>query len=79
MSLVINLKTTDTGLVLRSENTTRFYKDIRKYNVMQRKEENEWFKMLSEAKEKIVDVLNVNDISTLKVKQPKRWKRLHRK
>ena len=49
MSLVINLKA-DTGLVLRSDNTTRFYKDIRQYDVMSRKDEKEWFQMLAEAK-----------------------------
>lgn len=49
MSLVINLKA-DTGLVLRSDNTTRFYKDIRQYDVMSRKDEKEWFQMLTEAK-----------------------------
>jgi RNA polymerase primary sigma factor len=51
MSLVINLKA-DTGLVLRSDNTTRFYKDIKKFDVMTREEEADWFTMLSEARKK---------------------------
>lgn len=50
MSLVINLKSTETSIVTRNENTTRFYKDIRKFNVMTREEETSWFSMLSEAK-----------------------------
>lgn len=42
MGLVINLKA-DTGLVDRSENTTRFYKDIADYPTLTREEEIEWF------------------------------------
>lgn len=42
MGLVINLKA-DTGLVDRSENTTRFYNDIKKYQTFTREEESEWF------------------------------------
>lgn len=42
MGLVINLKA-DTGLVDRSENTTRFYKDIVDYPTLTREEEVEWF------------------------------------
>lgn len=42
MGLVINLKA-DTGLVDRSENTTRFYKDISEYPTLTREEEIEWF------------------------------------
>jgi RNA polymerase primary sigma factor len=42
MGLVINLKA-DTGLVDRSENTTRFYKDIVDYPTLTKEEEIEWF------------------------------------
>lgn len=42
MGLVINLKA-DTGIVDRSENTTRFYKDIVVYPTLTREEEVEWF------------------------------------
>lgn len=42
MGLVINLKA-DTGLVDRSENTTRFYKDIADYPTLTKEEEIEWF------------------------------------
>lgn len=42
MGLVINLKA-DTGLVDRSENTTRFYKDIANYPTFTKEEEVEWF------------------------------------
>jgi DNA-directed RNA polymerase sigma subunit (sigma70/sigma32) len=51
MSLVINLKA-DTGLVLRTENTNRFYRDIKKYGTMTREEEADWFNMLSDARKK---------------------------
>ena len=63
MSLVINLKA-DTGLVLRSENTTRFYKDIKKFDVMTREEEADWFNMLSDAREKAVKAREEGDIKT---------------
>ena len=42
MALVINLKA-DTGLVDRSENTTRFYKDIEDFPTFTKEEEIEWF------------------------------------
>ena len=42
MGLVINLKA-DTGLVDRSANTTRFYKDIRDYKPFDKEEEIKWF------------------------------------
>jgi len=45
MALVINLKA-DTGLVDRSENTTRFYKDIRNFKPLTAEEEIEWFKKM---------------------------------
>ena len=51
MSLVINLKA-DTGLVLRTENTNRFYRDIKKFGTMTREEETDWFNMLSDARKK---------------------------
>ena len=47
MGLVINLKA-DTGLVDRSENTTRFYNDIKKYPTLSKDEEVEWFTKLHE-------------------------------
>ena len=50
MPLVINLKT-ETGLVDRSENTTRFYKDIKDYKPFDKDEEIEWFTKLKEAKD----------------------------
>ena len=49
MALVINLKA-DTNLVDRSENTTRFYKDIRQYKVLSQEEEIEWFKKMKQGK-----------------------------
>lgn len=45
MGLIINLKA-DTGLVDRSENTTRFYKDIRDYKPLTAEEEIKWFKQM---------------------------------
>jgi RNA polymerase primary sigma factor len=45
MGLVINLKA-DTGLVDRSENTTRFYNDIKDYPTFTREEEIAWFNQL---------------------------------
>ena len=47
MGLVINLKA-DTGLVDRSENTTRFYNDIKDYEPLTAEEEITWFKLLRE-------------------------------
>lgn len=64
MSLVINLKA-DTGLVLRSDNTTRFYKDIKKFDVMTREEETEWFNMLADAKKKIEEAKEAGDHATV--------------
>ena len=49
MGLVINLKA-DTNLVDRSENTTRFYKDIRHYKPFTAEEEVEWFKKMKHGK-----------------------------
>jgi len=48
MGLVINLKA-DTGLVDRSENTTRFYKDIVDYPLLTKEEEIEWFEKMRNA------------------------------
>ena len=45
MSIVINLKA-DTGLVDRTENTERFYEDIRRYPTLTREEEIKWFNLL---------------------------------
>ena len=49
MGLVINLKA-DTGLVDRSENTTRFYDDIKTFPTLTREEEYEWFDKLRHGK-----------------------------
>lgn len=51
MGYVINLKA-DTGLVDRSENTTRFYKDIKDYKPFEKDEEVLWFTKLKEARDK---------------------------
>jgi len=45
MGLVINLKA-ETGLVDRSENTTRFYNDIKDFPTFTREEEVAWFNQL---------------------------------
>jgi RNA polymerase primary sigma factor len=45
MSLVINLKA-ETGLVDRSENTTRFYEDIKKFPTLTKEDEDKWFDVL---------------------------------
>lgn len=47
MGFVINLKA-ETGLVDRSENTTRFYKDIKGFETFSREDEVKWFTMLHE-------------------------------
>ena len=49
MGLVINLKA-DTGLVDRTENTTRFYNDIKDYPTFTREEEVAWFNQLRHGK-----------------------------
>jgi RNA polymerase primary sigma factor/RNA polymerase nonessential primary-like sigma factor len=61
MALVINLKA-DTGLVDRSENTTRFYRDVNQYKPLTQEEEVKWFRQMKygtpqerkEAKEHII-------------------------
>ena len=45
MGLVINLKA-ETGLVDRSENTTRFYEDIKDFPTFSKEDEVEWFTKL---------------------------------
>ena len=45
MGYVINLKA-DTGLVDRTENTTRFLKDVKDYPTLTKEEEIEWFNKL---------------------------------
>jgi RNA polymerase primary sigma factor len=50
MSLIINLKA-DTGLVDRSENTTRFLKDVKDYPTLTKEEEIEWFNKLKHGNE----------------------------
>ena len=47
MGFVINLKA-ETGLVDRSENTTRFYKDIKDFETFDREDEIKWFTLLKE-------------------------------
>lgn len=47
MGFVINLKA-DTGLVDRSENTTRFYKDIKDFETFDREDEVKWFTLMKE-------------------------------
>lgn len=59
MGFVINLKA-ETGLVDRSENTTRFYKDIKNFKPFDKDEEIKWFTRLKEAKEKM-NILEKND------------------
>ena len=49
MGLVINLKA-DTNLVDRSENTTRFLKDVRDYKPFTEEEEIKWFKQMKHGK-----------------------------
>lgn len=63
MALVINLKA-DTGLVLRTDNTVRYYKDIRKFDVMSREEETDWFNMLSDARKKAEKARQEGDTKT---------------
>lgn len=55
MGFVINLKA-ETGLVDRSANTTRFYKDIKDYKPFDKEEEVKWFTKLKEAKENLKKV-----------------------
>jgi len=50
MGLVINLRA-DTGLVDRSENTTRFLKDVKDYPTLTKEEETEWFNKLKHGNE----------------------------
>lgn len=47
MAFVINLKA-ETGLVDRSENTTRFYKDIKDFETFTREDEVKWFTLMKE-------------------------------
>ena len=51
MGLVINLKA-DTGLVDRSENTARFYNDIKGFPTFTKEEEVEWFDKFHNSKTK---------------------------
>lgn len=51
MALVINLKA-DTGLVDRTENTTRFLKDVKDYPTLTKEEEIEWFNKLKHGTKK---------------------------
>ena len=60
MGYIINLKA-DTGLVDRSENTTRFYRDIKDYRTFDIEEEKRWFTKLKLAKEFAKFVLCLNN------------------
>lgn len=51
MGFIINLKA-DTGLVDRSENTTRFYKDIKDFETFDREDEIKWFTLMKEGSPK---------------------------
>lgn len=51
MGLIINFAA-ETGIVGRSENTTRYYEDIRKYETMTQEEEVEWFRKMKYGKTK---------------------------
>lgn len=61
MPLVINLKQTDTGLVCRSENTKRFYNDIRKFDVPTKEEETKMFEELQGYKDTLALAKHDND------------------
>ena len=61
MPLVINLKQTDTGLVCRSENTKRFYNDIRKFDVPTKEEETKMFETLQGYKDSLALARHDND------------------
>lgn len=45
MSLAINLKT-ETGILERTENVTRYFDDVKKYPILKKEEEEKWFKLL---------------------------------
>ena len=62
MSLVINLKSDNTGLVCRSENTKRFYNDIRAFEVPDKEEEIKLFSKLAEYKRKQAKAKENNDL-----------------
>ena len=60
MPLVVNLKA-DTGLVCRSENTKRFYNDIRAFEVPDREEEIKMFETLADYKRRLQMAKEVGD------------------
>ena len=60
MGYVINLKA-ETGLVDRTLNTTRFYKDIKDYKPFTKEEEVKWFTKLKEARERMEKAKSTND------------------
>ena len=53
MGLVINLKADSTTLVCRTENTKRFFRDIRMFDVLTKEEEQEIFMKLADYKKKL--------------------------
>ncbi len=50
MSLAINLKT-DTGILERTENVTRYFDDVKRYPILTKEEEIKWFKLLRDGTE----------------------------
>ena len=71
MALVVNLKQTDTGLVCRSENTKRFYNDIRKYRVPGKDEEIKMFAEFNKYRGLLNTAKENHDIEGIKVYEPK--------
>ena len=64
MGLAINFKV-ETSLVDRSENTNRFYRDVRRYKPFSREEEIDSFTELSEARELLDECERGSDIREL--------------
>ena len=58
--MIINLKT-NSSLYDRTENLTRFYREIRKYRVLSQEEENELFKIYQDKKSSIEEKQSAKD------------------
>jgi RNA polymerase primary sigma factor len=71
MALVVNLKQTDTGLVCRSENTKRFYNDIRKYDVPDKEEEIKMFAEFAKYRNLFNEAKENHDLEGIKRYEPK--------
>jgi len=71
MALVVNLKQTDTGLVCRSENTKRFYNDIRKYDVPDKEEEIKMFAEFAKYRNLLNEAKENHDLEAIKRYEPK--------